>query len=589
MKKYVVLILIALLTFQWGCKDEEFLNREPTNILLNDQVWKDRGLVLSVLGDLYNRYPDRVTDPGSGIPSVVGQSIKSWQEYTNFNEAFASNFGDYWRHRNQDYDYVYPGMIVRVGGGNVEVTYWDYAYIRDLNLFIQKAEAATQLPTADKEDFVAEARFLRAAVYFEEAKRVGGVPLILEPMTYDYSGDPSSLQFPRAKEHEIYDFVISEMEAIKNILPADPATKSRATTGAALAMEARAALYAASIAKYGQTTPQVSLPGGEVGIPAGMAAGYYGTALRAAQELINGGQYALYLKKPDLAENFASIFYDKANNPEVIFAEDFKTKSGKVHNWTIVNQPRYQAEEQEGGRVNPSLNLVQSFEKLDNTFAPLPISDANGNFSINAPKNATLVFSYVGFPEITINVDGRSAINVQMDSQAKSLDNVVVTALGIRKEARRLGYATATVNADQIALNRTPNIASGLEGKMAGVNISTMGTGPAGSTKIRIRGQSSFSSQNSPLIVINGVPMDNTSFGLGAGNGFRAGQVNSTDGGDGLSSLNADDIESMTVLKGATASALYGSRAKDGVIMITTKNRGTGKGIGYNFPFLKRR
>ena len=211
------------------------------------------------------------------------------------------------------------------------------------------------------------------------------------------------------------------------------------------------------------------------------------------------------------------------------------------------------------------------------------ITDANGNFSIVAPRNATLVFSYVGLPEKAINVDGRNLINVEMDNEARSLENVVVTALGIKKEARRLGYATATVNNDQIATNRTPNVMSGLQGKMAGVNITTMGTGPAGSVKVRIRGQSSFSSNNSPLIVINGVPMDNTTYGIGSGNGARAGQVNNTDGGDGLSSINPDDIESMTVLKGATASALYGFRAKDGVIMITTKTKNTSKGVGVDY------
>jgi TonB-linked SusC/RagA family outer membrane protein len=211
------------------------------------------------------------------------------------------------------------------------------------------------------------------------------------------------------------------------------------------------------------------------------------------------------------------------------------------------------------------------------------VTNESGNFSISAPRNSTLVFSSVGFAEQTVNIGSRNVVDVKMTGDAKNLEDVVVTALGIRKESKRLGYATATVNADQISTNRTPNVASGLQGKLAGVNISTMGTGPAGSAKIRIRGQSSFSSVNSPLIVINGVPMDNTTFGLGGGNGFRAGQVNSTDGGDGLASINPDDIESMTVLKGATASALYGSRAKDGVVMITTKSRASGKGIGVDY------
>jgi TonB-linked SusC/RagA family outer membrane protein len=211
------------------------------------------------------------------------------------------------------------------------------------------------------------------------------------------------------------------------------------------------------------------------------------------------------------------------------------------------------------------------------------VSDAAGVFTIAAPAKSTLIVSHVGFNEQLIPLNGRSSIAVILQNNGDSLQAVVVTALGIKKDVRRLGYATATVNSDQVSTNRTPNVMSGLQGKMSGVNISTMGTGPAGSVKVRIRGQSSFSSQNSPLIVINGVPMDNTTYGIGGGIGARGGQVNNSDGGDGLSSINPDDIESMTVLKGATASALYGSRSKDGVIMITTKNKASGKGVGLDY------
>lgn len=210
-------------------------------------------------------------------------------------------------------------------------------------------------------------------------------------------------------------------------------------------------------------------------------------------------------------------------------------------------------------------------------------SDPGGVFTIAAPARSTLIFSHIGFGEQRVPVNGRTLINVVMQNNEDSLQNVIVTALGIRKDVRKLGYATATVNSDQVSTNRSPNVMSGLQGKMSGVNISTMGTGPAGSVKVRIRGQSSFSSVNSPLIVINGVPMDNTTYGIGGGLGSRGGQVNNSDGGDGLASINPDDIESMTVLKGATASALYGSRAKDGVIMITTKNKASGKGIGIDY------
>lgn len=208
-------------------------------------------------------------------------------------------------------------------------------------------------------------------------------------------------------------------------------------------------------------------------------------------------------------------------------------------------------------------------------------TDASGNYAINVAANGSLIYSYISYTSQTVPVNNRSIINVQLIEDAKAIDEVIVTALGIKREAKTLGYATATVNAEQINVNRTPNFMSGLQGKMAGVNITSMGTGPAGTAKIRIRGQSSFSGQNNPLIVVNGVPIDNSNFSLGGDFGNRA--SNSSDGGDGLSSINPDDIEEMTVLKGATAAALYGSRAKDGVVMITTKSKGSGKGFGVTY------
>ncbi len=353
MKKIHYVSFLVLMWVGWSCNDQKFLDKDPTNILTNDKVWQSPNLVLTVLVDLYDRYPEV-------------QSTEKWVEYANFDEAFASSAGEYYRHKNQEYNYDWWN-------------YWDYGYLREMNLFIQKCTEATQLDEASKKRFLAEARYLRASFYFEEVKRMGGVPLILEPLQYDFSGDPTYLQYARAKESEIYDFVIAEMEAIKNDLPSDPNTKSRATKGLALATEARAALYAGSIAKYGVNTPQVTLPGGEVGIEASKATAYFQQSLKASEELIALGQYALYLKKPtDLSDNFASLFTDKSNNAEAIFVKDFKLKSGKTTDWTIINQPRSVAEEQQGGRLNPSLNLVQSFEKLDNTFATYAYTDASG-------------------------------------------------------------------------------------------------------------------------------------------------------------------------------------------------------------------
>ncbi|KPM48263.1 SusC/RagA family TonB-linked outer membrane protein [Jiulongibacter sediminis] len=216
-------------------------------------------------------------------------------------------------------------------------------------------------------------------------------------------------------------------------------------------------------------------------------------------------------------------------------------------------------------------------------------TDANGQYTLNANSGSTLVFSFVGFVSQETQIGNRSTINISLEEDSQSLEEVVVTALGIKKDAKKLGYATSTVNSEALTENRQPNFMNALQGKVAGVNVQSLGTGPGGSSKIRIRGQSSISGQNSPLIVINGVPIDNTNFGTNQNNqgsdnsiGVRGGGVFS-DGGDGLSSVNPDDIESMTILKGATAAALYGSRAKDGVIMITTKTKGEGKGIGVTF------
>ncbi|RXG27506.1 RagB/SusD family nutrient uptake outer membrane protein [Leeuwenhoekiella palythoae] len=354
MKKYIYFLIIPFLLGSCS-SDSEFLDREPSNILTQNQAFGSPDIVLSVLADLYNRYYDFGT-------------VEDWSSLAQFNVAFWSEAGRYGYFQNGGYGYGDWGT-------------WDYGYIREMNLFLERLELSEALDPADKARFAAEGRFLRASYYFTMVKRMGGVPLILESETYDFSGDATYLQHPRETEAALYDFVISEADAILADLPSDVNTKSRASKGAVLAMKARAALYAGSIARYGASTPQVSLPGGEVGIPVSRAEEYYTTALSAAQSIINGevGNYSLYEKKPNLSENFASIFYDKSNNPEAIFVEDYKLQSGKVHGFTIANQPRFGAEEEEGGRINPALSLVQSFETLDGEYAPLPIEDASGN------------------------------------------------------------------------------------------------------------------------------------------------------------------------------------------------------------------
>ncbi|MEJ7828701.1 MAG: SusC/RagA family TonB-linked outer membrane protein [Segetibacter sp.] len=210
-------------------------------------------------------------------------------------------------------------------------------------------------------------------------------------------------------------------------------------------------------------------------------------------------------------------------------------------------------------------------------------TDKSGEFTLVAPDaNSILLFSSINYATQEVSLNGRTNINVSLIEEATAMQQVVVTALGIKREAKSLGYATATVTPDQITVNRTTNFMNSLEGKVPGLNITSLGSGPGGTSKIRIRGQSSFGGNNSPLIVVNGVPIDNTNFGA-RGDVAARGSNRTSDGGDGLSSIDPDNIESMTILKGAAASALYGSRAKDGVIMITTKTRGKGNGIGIEY------
>lgn len=211
------------------------------------------------------------------------------------------------------------------------------------------------------------------------------------------------------------------------------------------------------------------------------------------------------------------------------------------------------------------------------------VTDLNGDYSIEVPdENAVLIFSYVGYEEQEVALAGRTYIEVTLLESTAALSEVVVTALGIERDKRTLGYATSKIGAEEVTINRSPKFIDALQGKVPGVNITTLGSGPQGSSKIRIRGVSSFGGNNSPLIVVNGVPIDNTNYGV-SGDVNEVGRNRRSDSGDGLSSINPDDIVSMNVLKGAAASALYGARAKDGVIMITTKNRAEGSGIQVEF------
>ncbi|MCF8453908.1 MAG: SusC/RagA family TonB-linked outer membrane protein, partial [Pedobacter sp.] len=199
-------------------------------------------------------------------------------------------------------------------------------------------------------------------------------------------------------------------------------------------------------------------------------------------------------------------------------------------------------------------------------------TDAQGNFVLNAPDNGTLVFSYIGYLSQEVTVNGRSTINVTLVEDSQMLGEVVVTALGIERASKSLNYAAQTVKTADLNQAKETNLINSLAGKVAGVTITKNATGPGSSSNVVLRGQRSVFGSNQPLYVIDGVPMDNTSREVGTG-----GTHGSRDGGDGIGMLNSDDIESMTILKGASAAALYGSLGQNGAIIITTKRGKSGK------------
>jgi TonB-linked SusC/RagA family outer membrane protein len=202
------------------------------------------------------------------------------------------------------------------------------------------------------------------------------------------------------------------------------------------------------------------------------------------------------------------------------------------------------------------------------------VTNASGQFTIDVNRGEILVISYVGYlsQEITITNFQPLAVSLAVDP-GQINESVVVTALGIKKEARRLGYAVTKVSGDEFTQAREINIGNALTGRVAGVNSSGPLTGPGGSSRVLIRGINSLTGDNQPLYVINGVPMNNANLG-------NAGMWGGADLGEGLTSINPDDIEDITVLKGGAAAALYGQIAKNGVILITTKSGKGKKGVG---------
>lgn len=204
------------------------------------------------------------------------------------------------------------------------------------------------------------------------------------------------------------------------------------------------------------------------------------------------------------------------------------------------------------------------------------ITDLDGNFTLEVPDGATIEISFIGYTAQEIAVNGQTNFNVKLVEDTQRIDEVVVTALGIRRQSRSLGYSTTQVQGEDFTLARDPNLGNALSGKVAGVSVAGNATGSGGSSRVIIRGNASLTGNNMPLYVVDGVPFSNQNLG-------SAGQWGGMDMGDGLNNINPDDIESIQVLKGAAASALYGYRGGNGAVLITTKSGKKGKPISIDF------
>ncbi|PSL25673.1 SusC/RagA family TonB-linked outer membrane protein [Dyadobacter jiangsuensis] len=197
-------------------------------------------------------------------------------------------------------------------------------------------------------------------------------------------------------------------------------------------------------------------------------------------------------------------------------------------------------------------------------------TDSNGDFTLSAPANATLVISFIGYKTLEIPVGSKTVFDIMLENDATQFNEIVVTALGIAREKKALGYAVQEVSGKTLTQARETNLVNSLSGRLAGVQVTNSNGAPGSSSRMIIRGASSIGSNNQPLFVVDGVPVDNSNFGSGTG----------IDYGNAAAAINPDDVESINVLKGPSAAALYGSRGANGVVLITTKSGKGTKGIG---------
>jgi starch-binding outer membrane protein, SusD/RagB family len=390
---YKYSLIICCLVAMTACK-KGWLDRQPRHLLVDAQVWNDPKQIVGLLANFYDRLP---TD--MGLVDIANNNI----DINQSRQAQWRNMADY-------DDAMWSGYAGEDGRNNITAygfdrwRLWNYSLIRDINLALEKIEEfGVKLTTAQKTQFSSELRFIRAYNYFELVKRMGGVPLITQTLVYDFSGDPSTLQQPRAKEFEVYDFVASECDAIVeslgNVAANGAPSVSRANKWTALALKSRAMLYAASLGKYNNALGvPITTPGQEVGIPASKVNEYYTKSLEASQLILTSGVYDLYKGNPNKGENFYEAVTKKLGNKEVIFVWDYLTAKNKRHLFSYDNIARNIREDNLASScVTPSLNLVEKYEYLDGS---------PGELKTRLPDNSDFIY-YTNLQDIFANKDAR--------------------------------------------------------------------------------------------------------------------------------------------------------------------------------------
>ncbi len=313
MKNKIYILCIGLLIGLSSCSDE-FVQVDPTNLITDSQVWQDQNLVNAFLNNVYNSLE---------FSDLTGEQ--------NFNQALIASMGmelrvyDAWQN-----PYKRSLEIINPNGAHGSLNYFKWGPLRDCNLTIKKLRTESKLSQDFIDKKIAEARFLRAYIYFEMVKRYGGMPIITEPQDIDTPVE--ELFASRNSEQELYNFIISDLEeAAQNLPTTASAASGRATKWAALALLTRAATYAGSIGEFGDMQLD-----GLLGISDPQP--FWQKAYDTANMIINESGHGLYKKHSDKAVNFQKLFTDE-DNTEVIFSQKFDTDL-KAHNWSVLGQPR---------------------------------------------------------------------------------------------------------------------------------------------------------------------------------------------------------------------------------------------------------